>query len=90
MMKRIVVSALVLGTVGAAACRDASAPASELAITMASAFQSAPAGFSSLSSSYVGDEGMAFAPDLVATTIAAMVAAGHFILAVAATVLALA
>ena len=63
-MKRVLFSSLAATAVLAAACSDnSSAPASNLAMTMASVYTATPAGFSSLSSSYnaTGDEG-AFAP----------------------------
>lgn len=63
-MNKLALSALAAATVAAAACsNDTSAPASDLAVTMASVYNTTPAGFSELSSSYnaSGDEG-AFAP----------------------------
>lgn len=41
----------------AAACSESSAPSSELAITMASAYSTVPSGFSELSSSFAADAG---------------------------------
>lgn len=64
MMKKVLFTSLAATAVFAAACSESSsAPASNLAINMASAYSATPAGFSSLSSSYnaTGDEG-AFAP----------------------------
>src|SRR5258705_479748 len=65
-MKRIIIAATALGTLAAMACGDntgTNAPASDLAVTMASAFSAAPAGFSSLNSSFVGDQGDSFHPE---------------------------
>jgi hypothetical protein len=63
-MKRIMIAAMTVGSLAAAACSDqsSSAPASDLAVTMASAFNAAPAGYANLNSSYVGDEGASFNP----------------------------
>src|SRR3954468_23825975 len=64
-MKKIVIAAAAIAAVAIAACSttDTNAPSSELALTMASAYASVPAGYSELSSSYVGDAGAAFAPE---------------------------
>lgn len=65
-MKRIIIAATAVGSLAAMACSDntsTNAPASQLAVTMASAFSSAPAGYSSLNSSYVGDAGASFNPE---------------------------
>jgi hypothetical protein len=59
-MKRLVIAALAGVALTAAACRDTSAPSSQLAITMASAFSAAPTGFSSLTTSF--DAGAAEGP----------------------------
>jgi hypothetical protein len=63
-MNKVLLSSLAVTTILAAACSESSsAPASNLAISMASVYNSTPAGFSSLTSSYdaTGDVG-AFAP----------------------------
>lgn len=65
-MKRIIIATTAAVSLTAIACSSSdttSAPASALAVTMASAFSAAPAGYSNLNSSYVGDEGVSFAPD---------------------------
>jgi hypothetical protein len=64
-MKRIIVGCFAIGLSVAAACNgnDTSAPASQLALTMASAFSTVPAGYSNLNSSYVGDLGGSFSPE---------------------------
>lgn len=64
-MKRIALVAATIGTVGIAACSstDTNAPSNELALTLASAYANVPAGYSELSSSYVGDAGTAFQPE---------------------------
>ena len=46
---------LAIATVAISACRDTSAPTSDFAITMASAYSATPAGFSELSSSFAAD-----------------------------------
>ena len=46
---------LAIAAVAITACRDTSAPTSDLAITMASAYSATPAGFSELSSSFNAD-----------------------------------
>jgi hypothetical protein len=52
-MNRNLFAGCVAATIALAACsKDTVAPASDLAVTMASAFSAAPAGFSELSSSY--------------------------------------
>jgi len=61
-MRRIVLASAAMGTaILIAACSDSTntSPSSQLAITMASTYSAAPAGFSSLTSSYAasGDEG---------------------------------
>jgi hypothetical protein len=65
-MKRIIITATACASLAAIACSDnasTNAPASDLAVTMASAFSAAPAGYSNLSSSYVGDQGASFNPE---------------------------
>ena len=64
-MKRIIIAATAVASLAAVACRDntTSAPASQLAVTMVSAFSAAPAGYSNLNSSYVGDAGASFSPE---------------------------
>ena len=61
-MQRFLIAAgaavVILGT----ACSDASAPSTEMSLSMASAATNVPAGFSELNSTFVGDEGMAFQP----------------------------
>src|SRR4029079_1532336 len=62
-MRKIVLAAASLSALAVTACRESTSPtASELPLTMASAYSAAPAGFGSLSSSYVGDAGAAFQP----------------------------
>lgn len=59
-MNRILLASCAAAMVALAACSsDTAAPASQLAISMASAFSATPAGFSQLTSSYstTGDEG---------------------------------
>ncbi len=52
-VKKLAMTALAAGVVAAAACHDSSsAPTSELAISMASAYSATPAGFDQLSSSF--------------------------------------
>jgi len=48
---------IAIATVAIAACSDSSAPSSELAITMASAYSATPAGFSELTTSFAADSG---------------------------------
>ncbi|HEX3866814.1 MAG TPA: hypothetical protein VHV78_08685 [Gemmatimonadaceae bacterium] len=66
-VKRIVLSAFAMSAVALAACSDTNAPsssASQLAITMASAYSETPAGFSELSSSFAAsDNDDPFLPD---------------------------
>jgi hypothetical protein len=64
-MKKVVLVAAAIATVVVAACSttDTNAPSNELALTLASAYASVPAGYSELSSSYVGDAGTAFQPE---------------------------
>src|SRR5215208_4040777 len=64
-MKTIVIVAAAIATVVIAACSstDTNAPSTDLALTLASAYASVPAGYSDLSSSYVGDAGTAFQPE---------------------------
>ncbi len=64
-MKRIIVASAALALMTAAACsssNEPNAPASQLALTMASAFSTVPEGFSDLNSSFVGDAGGSFTP----------------------------
>lgn len=62
-MKRLLISSLVVSAVAVAACRDTAAPASKLAISMASTFSVAPAGFEQTTSTFIGTEGLgAFEP----------------------------
>jgi hypothetical protein len=63
-MKKILVGCSAIALSIAAACsKDTTAPASQLALTMASAFNTVPAGYSNLNSSYVGDLGSSFSPE---------------------------
>jgi hypothetical protein len=65
-MKRIIIAATAVGSLAITACSDKSntnAPASSLAVTMASAFSAAPQGYSSLSSSFVADDAGSFSPE---------------------------
>jgi hypothetical protein len=63
MMKKFALSTLAIAALAATACQDTSAPSSDLALSMASVYSAAPAGVSSLSTSFdaTGSEG-AFAP----------------------------
>lgn len=63
-MKRFLIVAAALGTLSVAACHDttATAPASQFAVTMASAFSTTPAGYGNLSSSYADAGTDAFMP----------------------------
>ena len=62
-MQRTHIVGIAIAAVAIAACSDTNAPASELAITMASAYSATPAGFSSLNSSFASDSTAgAFAP----------------------------
>jgi hypothetical protein len=65
-MKKILVGCCTIGLSVAAACSgpETIAPASQLALTMSSAFSAAPAGYSNLNSSFVGDLGGSFSPEL--------------------------
>jgi hypothetical protein len=65
-MKKILVgcSAIALSIAAACSGSDTAAPASQLALTMASAFNTVPAGYSNLNSSFVGDLGSSFSPEL--------------------------
>ena len=54
-MKESNIVRLAIVALIAAACSESSAPSSDLAITMASAFSAAPSGFSELSSSFAAD-----------------------------------
>ena len=55
---------LVLASAAVTACSDTSAPTSDLAVTMASAYSATPAGFNELSSSFASDSsGGAFHPE---------------------------
>lgn len=67
-MKRFVIAATAAAaSLTVLACSNTSEPtakpSSDLAVTMASAFSAAPAGYSNLNSSFVGDEGVSFQPD---------------------------
>jgi hypothetical protein len=63
-MKRIVVASFAIGSIVIAACSESTvAPPSGFELMLASAYSSAPAGYSSLSSSFVGDAGDVFAPE---------------------------
>jgi len=64
-MKRLIVGCCAVAVMGAAACSstESTAPASRLALTMASAFNTVPAGNSNLNSSFVGDAGGSFVPE---------------------------
>jgi hypothetical protein len=66
-MKRIVVGCYAITLSVAAACSgtgtDTNAPASGLALTMASSFSTVPAGYTDLNSSFVGDMGGSFVPE---------------------------
>src|SRR5579885_1298540 len=62
-MKRTVITALVLAAIATVACRDSSAPASALAVTMASAYSAAPAGFTNLSTTYTAATDGGFLPE---------------------------
>jgi hypothetical protein len=66
-MKQLVLPIMVVA-LAAVACRDTAAPASDVEVSMASAFSATPAGFSDLYSSYnpTGTEG-AFAPAFTAS-----------------------
>ena len=46
---------IAIATIAIAACSDTNAPSGEMAITMASAYSAAPAGFSSLNTSFAAD-----------------------------------
>ena len=56
-MKTNHIVGIAIATVAIAACSDTSAPSSELAITMASAYSATPAGFSELTTSFAADSG---------------------------------
>ena len=69
-MNRLVIGCCVVAATVIAGCSGTgtemntpNAPASQLALTMASAFQTAPAGTSDLNTSFVGDLGMSFSPE---------------------------
>jgi hypothetical protein len=62
-VQRILIAAGAAMAIGVAACSDASAPSTELSLSMASAYANVPAGYAELSSSYIGDEGVAFQPE---------------------------
>jgi hypothetical protein len=63
-MKQFVITASCAAAIFVTACNDANAPSSRLAITMASTFSAAPAGFSQLSSSFTADSSAgAFCPE---------------------------
>lgn len=63
-MKRIITVALLGATTIVAACRDASAPTSSVALSMASAFSAAPAGFDQLNTSFnAAPDGGPFEPE---------------------------
>jgi len=63
-MKQFVITASCVAAIFVTACNDANAPSSRLAITMASTFSAAPAGFSQLSSSFTADSSAgAFCPE---------------------------
>jgi hypothetical protein len=65
-MKRILVASAGVALMTVAACsssNEPTTPASQLALTMASAYSTVPSGFSNLNSSFVGDAGGSFAPD---------------------------
>jgi len=64
-MKKIGMVGAAIAAVSIAACSstETNAPSSELALTMASAYASVPAGYSELNSSYVGDAGGPFQPE---------------------------
>src|SRR5215470_14260722 len=56
-------SAVTLSVAAACSGNEAIAPASQLALTMASAFNTVPAGYSNLNSSFAGDLGSSFSPE---------------------------
>jgi hypothetical protein len=63
-MKTRFIAGLAVVVVSAAACRDANAPSSQLAISMASVYSVTPAGFDRLSTSFNADPGAgAFQPE---------------------------
>jgi len=63
-MKRTITIALLGATTIVAACRDTSAPTSAIALSMASAFSSTPAGFDQLNTSFdAGPTGGPFEPE---------------------------
>lgn len=62
-MKKILLGCSVIAIAAACSSNEPSAPASQLALTMASAFSTVPAGYSDLNSSFVGDAGGSFAPE---------------------------
>jgi hypothetical protein len=61
-MQRFLIAAAAAVVILSTACSDASAPSTEMSLSMASAATNVPAGFSELNSSFIGDEGMAFQP----------------------------
>ena len=63
-MKQLVITASCVAAILAAACSDANAPSSQLAVTMASAYSATPAGFDQLNTSFGADSSAgAFHPD---------------------------
>jgi hypothetical protein len=63
-MKQLVITASCAAAILATACSDANAPSSRLAVTMASAYSAAPAGFDQLSTSFNADgSASAFHPE---------------------------
>lgn len=62
-MQKLIIAVAAIGVLGLAACRDTNAPSNDMELTMSSAFLNVPAGYSDLSSSYVGDAGTAFQPE---------------------------
>ena len=63
-MKQFVITASCAAAIFVTACNDANAPSSQLAITMASAYSTAPAGYAQLNSSFSADSSAgAFEPE---------------------------
>lgn len=63
-MRQFVITASCAAAILVTACKDANAPSSQLAITMASAYSSAPAGFDQLNTSFSADASAgAFQPE---------------------------
>lgn len=62
-MKKIVIMSAAGASLLASACRETSSPSTGMELSLVAAYASVPSGYANMSSSYVGDAGMAFQPE---------------------------